>query len=89
LKLLDLLLLLLLMHLLDDAHGAGLARLLLRGVDEVTDLDLGHDWRWLLLWLLGSFGFGDDDARASFLLYKAKGSRKKCETYLWIRRDAW
>jgi hypothetical protein len=61
--------LLLLLHLLDDAHGAGLTLLLLRsGVDEVFDLDLGHDWRWPLPWLLGSFGFGDDDAGASILL---------------------
>ena len=65
LKLLDLLLLL---HLLDDAHGAGLTLLLLRSGDEISDLDLGHDWRWPLPWLLGSFGFGDDDAGASFLL---------------------
>jgi hypothetical protein len=73
--------------LLDQLHGTHLAQVLPRSsMDEVRGFDSGDDSGCLVVHLLLLLGSGDDDAGASFLLWKEMKvniSKMGSKTYLW------
>jgi hypothetical protein len=82
-----LLLHLILLLLLDHLHGTHLAQVLPRSsMDEVRGFDSGDDSGCLVVHLLLLLGSGDDDAGASFLLWKEMKvniNKMESKTYLW------